>query len=50
MLGVSYEGCLQKKEVRAMIALLKRTAKRRSLTKIESGILRKLEKDYKEMW
>jgi len=50
MLGVSYEGCLQKKEVRAMIALLKRTAKRRPLTKIESGILKKLEKDYKEMW
>lgn len=50
MLGVSYEGCLHKKEVRVIIALLKGRAKKRPLTKTESGILRKLEKDYKKMW
>jgi hypothetical protein len=49
MLGVSYEGCLNKREVRVVIALLKNRAKERRLTKTESRILRKLKADFKEM-
>lgn len=49
MLGVSYEGCLNKREVRVVIALLKGRAKERRLTKTERSVLRKLERDFKEM-
>ena len=50
MLGVSYEGCLSKKEVRVVIALLKGRKKAGTLTKEQAKILWKLEQDYKEMW